>query len=144
MTEPGPDKYDRELGAIFGVLLVIIWIALLFLIGQALFPRQVFTQNPFRAWFTLGLIPFVAYAGNYLLYTRKLGGIETVRSVIWLKSNFLGFLLWFAVLGVLYLAGYAIPYQTNGVGGLLTILVLYLAWDWSVMRRKPRVDAEQG
>lgn len=144
MAEPGPDKYDKDLGFIFGVLLVIIWIALLFLIGQAIFPRQSFMENPFLAWLNVGLILFVIMAGNYLIYHRKLGGIETFRSVIGLKSNLLGFLLWFAVLGVLHLAGYTLSYQVNGVGGLLTILILYLAWDWSATRRKPHASAEQG
>ena len=144
MAEPGPDKYDKDLGFIFGILLVIIWVALLHFVGQALFPRQVFTENPFRAWFTVGLIPFVIMAGNYLIYYRKLGSVETVRSVIGLKSNLLGFLLWFAVLGVLHLAGYTPPYQANAIGGLLVILVLYLAWDRSATRRKPQANAEQG
>jgi hypothetical protein len=144
MAERGPDKYDRELGVIFGILLVIIWIALLLFVGQALLPRQVFTEKPFRAWLTVGLIPFIIMAGNYLIYHRKLGGTETVRSVIGLKSNLLGFLLWFGVLGVLYLAGYSLPYQVNGIGGLLTILALYLAWDWSATRRNPQPVMEQG
>ncbi|HOI14109.1 MAG TPA: hypothetical protein PLG75_09630 [Methanoculleus sp.] len=144
MAEPGADKYDKDLGFILGILLVIIWIALLFLIGQALFPRQIFTENPFRAWINVGLIPFVIMSGNYLIYYRKLGGIETVRSVIGLKSNLLGFLLCFAVLVVLHLAGYTLPYQINAIGGLLVILVLYLAWDWSATRRKPHAGAEQG
>ncbi|WP_292521442.1 hypothetical protein [Methanoculleus sp.] len=119
MAEPGPDKYDKDLGFILGVLLVIIWIALSLFVQNALFPRQNFTENPFTAWLTLGLMPFVILAGNHLIYRRKLGGIETVRSVIGLKSNLLGFLLWFLVLGVLHLAGYAISYQVNGVGGFL-------------------------
>jgi hypothetical protein len=144
MAEPGPDKYDKELGLIFGVLLVVIWIALLLFVQNALFPCQVFRQNPFTAWLTLGLIPFVIMAGNYLIYHRKLGGIETVRSLIGLKSNLLVFLLWFGVLVVLHLGGYTIPYQVNAIGGLLTILVLCLAWDWSATRRKPRANAEQG
>ena len=143
MAEPGPDKYDKELGFVFGILLVIIWIALLLFVQNALFPRQSFTENPFMAWLTVGFIPFVMMAGNYLIYHRKLGGTETVRSVIGLKSNFLGFLLWFAVLGVLHLAGYAPPYQANAIGGLLVILVLYLAWDRSATRRKTRVGTEQ-
>ena len=143
MAEPGPDKYDKDLGFIFGILLVIIWVALLHFVGQALFPRQVFTENPFRAWFTVGLIPFVIMAGNYLIYYRKLGSVETVRSVIGLKSNLLGFLLWFAVLVVLHLAGYTPPYQVNAIGGLLLILALYLAWDWSATRRAPRANAGQ-
>jgi len=144
MAEPGPDKHDKDLGFILGILLVIIWIALLLFVQNALFPRQVFTENPFTAWLTVGLMPFVAMAGNYLIYYRKLGDIKTVRSVILLKSNLLGFLLWFAVLGVLHLAGYAISYRVNAIGGLLVILVLYLAWDWSAMRRKPHAGAEQG
>lgn len=144
MAEPGPDKYDKDLGFILGILLVIIWIALLLFVQNALFPRQVFTENPFTAWLTVGLIPFVAMAGNYLIYHRKLGGIETVRSVIGLKSNLLGFLLWFTILGVLHLTGYTLSYQINAIGGLLVILVLYLAWDWSATRRKPHTSAEQG
>ena len=142
--EPGPDTCDKDLGFIFGVLLAIIWIALLLFVQSALFPRQSFTANPFTAWLTVGLIPFVMMVGNYLIYHRKLGNIETVRSVIGLTSNLLGFLLWFAVLVVLHLAGYAPPYQVNAIGGLLVILVLYLAWDWSATRRKPRASAEQG
>ena len=142
--EPGPDKYDKEPGFIFGLLLVIIWIALLLFVQGALFPRQVFTQNPFTAWLTLGLIPFVVMIGDHQIYRRELGGIEAVRSVIGLTSNLLGFLLWFAVLVVLHLAGYAPPYQVNAIGGLLVILVLYLAWDRSATRRKPHAGAEQG
>lgn len=144
MAEPGPDKYDKDLGFIFGILLVIIWIALLLFIQGALFPRQSFTENPFTAWLTVGLMPFVVMAGNYLIYHRKLDNIETVRSVIGLKSNLLGFLLWLAVLGVVHLAGYTPPYQANAIGGLLVILVLYLAWDRSATRRKPQASAEQG
>ena len=144
MAEPGPDKYDKDLGFIFGILLVIIWIALLLFVQNALFPRQSFTDNPFTAWLTVGLIPFVMMVGNYLIYHRKLGNIETVRSVIGLTSNLLGFLLWLAVLGVLHLGGYAISYQANAIGGLLMILVLYLAWDRSATRRKPHAGAEQG
>jgi len=113
MTEPDPDKYDKELGFILGVLLVIIWIALLLFVQDAVFLRQSFMENPFTAWLTLGLIPFVIIAGNYLIYHRKLGGLETARSVIGLKSNLLGFLLWFGVLGVLHLAGYTLSYQVN-------------------------------
>ena len=78
--EPGPDKYDKEPGFIFGLLLVIIWIALLLFVQGALFPRQVFTQNPFTAWLTLGLIPFVVMIGDHQIYRRELGGIEAVRS----------------------------------------------------------------
>jgi len=144
MAEQGPDKYDKDLGFIFGILLVIIWIALLIFVETTLFPRQNFWQNPFISWLNVGLLPFVGMAGNYLIYHRKLGGIETVRSVIGLKSNLLGFLLWFAVLGVLHLAGYAVPYQVNGVGGLLVVLVLYLAWDWSATRRDPHASTGQG
>ncbi len=98
--EPTPDKYDKELGFVFGLLLVIIWIALLLFIENAFFPRQGLWQNPFTAWLTLGLLPFVMMSGDHLIYRRKLGGIETVRSVIGLKSNLLGFLLWFPVLGI--------------------------------------------
>lgn len=144
MAEQGPDTSDKELGFIFGILLVVIWIALSLFVQNALFPRQSFTENPFTAWLTVGLMPFVAIAGNYLIYYRKLGDIETVRSVIGLKSNLLGFLLWFGVLGVLHLAGYSLPYQVNGIGGLLTILALNLAWDWSTTRRNPHTGAEQG
>lgn len=144
MAEPAPDKYDKELGLIFGVLLVIIWITLLLFVENALFPRQDLWQNPFIAWLNVGLLPFVMMAGDHLIYRRKLDGVETVRSVIGLKSNLLGFLLWFPVLGILHLGGYALPYQVNGVGGLLTILVLYLAWDWSATRRNPQPAMEQG
>jgi len=59
MAEPGSDKYDKDLGFILGVLFVIIWIVLLVLIGQALFPRQNFTENPFTVWLNVGFIPFV-------------------------------------------------------------------------------------
>lgn len=112
--EPGPDRYDKELGLIFGVLLVIIWIALLLFVENALFPRQDFWQNPFIAWMNVGLLPFVMMSGDHLIYRRKLGGIETVRSVIGLKSNLLGFLLWFPVLGILYFGGYALPTRPTG------------------------------
>jgi hypothetical protein len=142
--EPAPDRYDKELGLIFGVLLVIIWIALLLFVENALFPRQDFWQNPFIAWMNVGLLPFVMMSGDHLIYRRKLGGIETVRSVIGLKSNLLGFLLWFPILGILYLEGYTPSYQANGVGGLLTILVLYLAWDRSATRRNSHTSVEQG
>lgn len=117
MAEPGPDKYDKDLGFILGVLLVIIWIALSLFVQNALFPRQNFTENPFTAWLTLGLMPFVILAGNHLIYRRKLGGIETVRSVIGLKSNLLGFLLWFLVLGVLHSQAMPSPTRSTGWGG---------------------------
>jgi hypothetical protein len=144
MTEQGPDKLDKTMGPIFGGLLAIIWVALLYFIEQAIFSPQSLYRNPFIAWLNLGLVPFFVYAGNYLLYSRKVGGIETVRTVIALKSFFLCFLLWFPVLGVIHLGQYDIPDPVKQFGGFLLFLVVYPAWDWSATRRNPHTSAEQG
>ncbi|KUK68403.1 MAG: hypothetical protein XE11_2669 [Methanomicrobiales archaeon 53_19] len=135
------NKIDKAIGPIFGVLLAIIWVALLFLIEGILFSHQDFMDNPFIAWFNLGLVPFFVYAGNYLLYSRKLGGIETNRAVIMLKSWILCFLLWFPVLGVIYLGQYDVPDPIEKWGALLLAPVVYLAWDWSATRRKSHANA---
>lgn len=136
-------KLDKVIGPIFGVLLAVIWVALLFFVERALFSPQSLYRNPFIAWLNLGLIPFFVYAGNYLLYSRKVGGIETVRAVIVLKSFLLCFLLWFPVLGAIYLGQYDVPDLIKQFGGFLMFLVVYPVWDWSATRRKSHANAGQ-
>jgi len=102
------------------------------LIERAIFPPQSLSyiiQNPLIAWLNIGLILFFVYAGNYLLYSRKLGGIETVRSMIFLKSSILGFLIWLSVIGILFFMRCDVPYLINGFGGFLTIIVVYVLWN---------------
>jgi len=127
--ESDPNKLNRIIGPIFGVLLCIIWIAFLISIERVIFPHQSFVHKPLIAWLNMGLIPFFVNAGNYLLYSRKLGNIETVRSMIFLKSCLLGFLIWLSVIGILYFMRCDVPYLINGFGGFLTIIVVYVLWN---------------
>ncbi len=122
------------------------WIVLiLLLVERIFFPHQDGgIQNPVINWLYIGPMVFLVCAGNYLLYSRKVGGIETVRTVIALKSFLLCFLLWFPVLGVIHLGQYDIPDPVRQFGGFLLFLIVYPIWDWSATRRNPHTSAEQG
>jgi hypothetical protein len=67
-------------------------------------------------------------AGEHLLYTRKLGGLETIRIIIFLKSNIVGFIIWILVIGLLSLH-VDIPNPAYAMGGYLIILIIYLLWN---------------
>jgi len=122
----------KMVGIAFGLILYIVWIAFLISIERAIFPPQslgYIVQIPLIMWLHMGLIPFFLIAGNYLLYSRKLGGIETIRVEVGLKSCLLGFLIWLSVMGILFFMRCDVPYLINGFGGFLIIIVVYFLWN---------------
>ncbi len=140
-----PDKnFSRAAGTALGILLIIIWLAFLWFAGRTIFPHQSFTQNPVITWLYIGSVLFLFLAGDYLMYRRKLGGAETTCATVELKSFLLGFLLWLFAMGVLVsFMQWDVPYLLNGLGGLLTMAVVYLLWKRSATRRNPHANAGQ-
>lgn len=134
--EQKPEKSDRYLGIILGLLLWFIWIGLLIIIGRTFYPKEVLTANPTIYWLYLGPMGFLIIAGEHILYNRKLGGIETIRSLMFLKINIVCFIIWIIVIGLLSLY-LDISRQAYFAGGYTVILIVYLLWNRNVSRKYP-------
>lgn len=90
-------------------------------------------NNLLISWINIGLIPFFVSLGVYLLYYRKLGGVEAARSLIALKGVLFGFAIWFVVIW-LFLMESGISYMLVDAGGFLIIIALILIFEWKVKR----------
>ena len=129
-----PDNIDKNTGPFFGLLLCIIWLAVLFFIEGRLYPNQNLMTKPLFSWINIGLLPFFASAGTYLLYYRKSGGIEAFRSLIGLKSCLLGFAIWVIVI-LLFFMDSGISYMITGIGGFVTMIAIVLIRDRNAKRK---------
>ena len=142
--EQKPEKSDRYLGIILGLLLWFIWIGLLIIIGRTFYPKEVLIANPTIYWLYLGPMGFLIIAGEHILYNRKLGGIETIRSLMFLKINIVCFIIWIIVIGLLSLY-LDISREAYFVGGYTVILIVYLLWNRDASRKyldKNKKDSE--
>ena len=128
-----PDKNDRIIGPLFGLLLCIIWLAVIIFIEGLFFPGQNMADNLLISWINIGLIPFFVSLGVYLLYYRKFGGVEAARSMIALKCVLAGFAIWLVVIR-LFLMESGISYMLVDAGGFLIIIALILIFEWKVKR----------
>lgn len=128
-----PDRTDRIMGAVFGILLCILWILIVLFVEGRLYPDQNLVKNPLISWVNIGLIPFLAVAGNHLIYYRKLGGVETAQSLAGLKSYLAGFAIWAVVIGF-FLMDSGISYMTLNIVGFLFIIAIVLIYERKVKR----------
>ena len=126
-----------------GLLLAIAWIAFLWFVGRTFFPHLGGIQNPIINWLYIGPMMFLIYSGDYLMYRRKVGGVEAVRGIVGLKSSFLGTLIWLPVTVVLFFMQWDGPWQLSPIGGLLTMIAVYLLWERSAVRKNFPVNVEQ-
>jgi len=129
-----PDNIDKNIGPFFGLLLCIIWLAVLFFIERGLYPNLSLMTKPLFSWINIGLLPFFVSAGSYQLYYRKLGGIEAFRSLSGLKSCLLGFAIWVIVI-LLFFMDSGISYMITDVGGFVTMIVIVLIGDRNAKRK---------
>lgn len=136
-----PDKNDRRMGPLLGILLLFIWFTVLFYISERC-PYQCHIYGPLFSWASLGPILLFLQAGNHLMYYRKLGGIEAVRSMNSLESCLLGFVIWLIVTGLFFMdTGTS---YLNTLGGYLTILAILLIWDWNTKRKYLQTETGEG
>lgn len=129
-----PDNIDKNVGPFFGLFLCIIWLAILFFIEGGLYPNQNLMTKPLFSWINLGLLPFFVTAGSYLMYYRKLGGIEAFRSLLGLKNYLIGFVIWLIVI-LLFFRDSGISYMLIVLGGYLTIIAILLIGDRNAKRK---------
>ena len=128
-----PDKNDRIIGPLFGLVLCIIWFVVIIFIEGLFFPGQNMSNSLLISWINIGLIPFFVSLGVYLLYYRKFGGVEAARSMIGLLCVLVGFAVWFVVIW-LFLMESGISYMLVDAGGFLLIIALILIFEWKVKR----------
>ena len=96
-------------------------------------------NNLLVAWINMGLIPFFISAGNHMIYYRKLGGVESARSLAALKCCLTGFAVWLIVIR-LFLTGSGISYMPVVAGGYIFILAIVLICDMRVKNNKKQVS----
>lgn len=137
-----PDKDDRIIGSVFGALLFIIWLVSMVFVENAIYPQQSFVHKPLITWLNYGLIPFFITAGNYMLYSRKKGGILKLQSMTMFKSSLLVFSIWLPVIGLFFIQS-DIPYLANVLGGYLTITVVYLLWYRKETLKYPHLGSDR-
>ncbi len=144
-SNESPNKVGvTTLGVLLGGLLMVVWVGLLWFIGHTLFPHQsIISQNPVVDWLYIGPMPFLAIAGNYLMYHRRSGGVEPLQVTVELKSIFLGILIWFPITVILYFMQWDGPWQLSPIGGLLTMIIVTFLWKRSTTRRGPHENAGQ-
>jgi len=137
------EKLSRASGNMLALLLAIVWIVFLWLIERSFYPHLGGIQTPVFYLLYIGPIVFLVSSGDYLMYRRKLGGVEAARGIIGLKSFFLGILIWLPVTVVLLFVQWDGPWQLSPIGGLLTMIAIYLLWEKSAVRKNSPANAEQ-
>jgi len=136
--ESKPEKWEKSVGVIFGILLFIIWAFCLTAIFHQYFPGESLFKIPVYVWLLYSSPVFFGYFGIYLFYSRKFGGFESLSKLIFLKSYLLGSLFWILITGIFFMH----PVISNLViiiGGFIIIFTIFGIWSRIAKKKNPEI-----
>lgn len=111
-------KPEEILGLILGAILSFIM--------SMLTSRVLHFSNQIVIWVNIGLIIFFIILGHYIVSRKVIDEKKRTEDIIGLKSNILGFFLWFIVIIIATLLNIEINQTAIIAGGYITILLIYL------------------
>ncbi|MBP2029612.1 hypothetical protein J2755_000532 [Methanohalophilus levihalophilus] len=133
-------KILTVVGGLLGLLFYYLYIIFLMRLKAHFFSKTdetisnlVVVQNwgPVDYWLDAGLIAFFVVAGIYILNNDKLPASERARTIEFIKSTLIGFLLYIPITVVAFLSNFIISTKITIAGGYIFILIIYL-----IFRRK--------
>lgn len=114
-------KSEEIFGLILGIVLSFIMFRLSFKTSEVLnFSNQIVI------WVNTGFIVFFIIFGHYIVSRKVIDEKKRNEDIIGLKSNLLGFFLWFTVIIIVTLLNIEINRAAIMAGGYLTILLITL------------------
>lgn len=122
-TEKKPDKVAGVLGALFGVFLYYVWVAVLMAILFTFFAEPnamgafiVKFPQMVQVWLNAGMLPVFIILGYHLFARDAMPEAERLLGRAGLAASASGFLLWLAVLAALEVLGlpWRIPITSPG------------------------------
>ena len=132
-TEKKPGKLMGVVGAVCGLLLYYLWVAVIMAILFTFFAEptamgvfKVAFPLMARTWLIAGTLPFFIIFGHYLFTREPMSEAELLLDRSGLAASASGFLLWLAVLVVLEVLGVTVAYPYYVAGGYLVILILFV------------------
>ncbi len=114
-------KPEEILGLLSGIVLSYIMFILSMLMSDVLH-----FSNQIVVWVNIGLVVFFLILGHYIVSRKVIDEKKRTEDIIGLKSNLLGFFLWFTVIIIVTLLNIEINRAAIMAGGYLTILLITL------------------
>lgn len=114
-------KSEEIFGLILGIVLSFIMFRLSFKMSEVLH-----FSNQIVIWVNTGFIVFFIIFGHYIVSRKVIDEKKRNEDIIGLKSNLLGFFLWFTVIIIVTLLNIEINRAAIMAGGYLTILLITL------------------
>ncbi|MDD3071487.1 hypothetical protein [Methanoculleus horonobensis] len=130
-TEKKPDRIVGVLGALFGLFLYYVWIAVLMAILFTFFAEPnamgafiVEFSQMVQVWLSAGMLPVFITLGYHLFARDTMPEAERLLGRAGLAASASGFLLWLLVLAALEVSGVAVEYPYYVAGGYVFMLIL--------------------